>query len=83
MEAVRRKKLTKKGIQLTEVIKHNSWGGCTWFLHRSTIHNWCQTTQDEGHSRHVSKKIVFSTWWLSILRMPLHTNMLCKRLIVY
>ena len=39
------------------------------------------TTQNEGHSQHFSKKIVFWTWWLlPILKMQLHTNMLCKML---
>ena len=36
--------------------------------------------RDEGRSQHL---VGFSTWWLSILRMPLDTNMLCKRLWVY
>jgi len=42
--------------------------------------DWYKTTQDEGHSQYFSKKIGFWTWWLSILRMPLHTKMLCRRL---
>jgi len=35
---------------------------------------------NEGHFQHFSKKIGFQTWRLSILRMPLHTNMLCEKL---
>jgi len=27
-----------------------------------------------------SKRISFWIWWLSTFRMPLHTNMLCKKL---
>jgi len=39
--------------------------------------------RDEGHSQHFSKRIVFWTWWLPILRTPHHTNMLWKKLRVY
>jgi len=37
--------------------------------------DWYKTTKDI--------KNVFWTWWLSILRIPLHTNILCKSLRVY
>jgi len=40
--------------------------------------DWC------NYSQHFWKCIGFWTWWLPILRMPLHTSvMLCKRLWVY
>jgi len=44
--------------------------------------DWYKTTQHEGHSQYFSKRIGFWTRWLSILILPLHTN-LCKRLRVY
>jgi len=44
---------------------------------------WYKTTEHKRHSQYFSKRIDFWTWRLSILRMPLHTNMLCKRLRVY
>jgi len=49
-----------------------------WFLHRSSIH---RLIQDNAGQR------IFSTFFkdrcLSILRMQLHTNILCKRLRVH
>jgi len=45
--------------------------------------DWYMTTQEEGHSQKFLERIGFWTWWLSILRMQLQTNMLCKMLIVY
>jgi len=36
--------------------------------------DWCKTTEDIGHSQHCSKRISFSTWWLSFLRMPLQSS---------
>ena len=41
--------------------------------------DWYKTTQDEGYSQYFSQRIGFWTWWLSLLKMLLHTNMLCKR----
>jgi len=39
--------------------------------------DWYKATQDEEHSSQFSKRIgVVWTWWL---RIPFHTNILCKR----
>jgi len=50
-----------------------------------TIHFacWCKTTEDKGYSQHYWQRISVWTQWLSILRILLRTNMLCKRLRIY
>jgi len=53
------------------------------FLHRSSIRGLMHENAGKGHSQHFSNRIGFWTWWLSILRMQLHTNMLCKMRKVY
>ena len=51
------------------------------FIHIIQCTDWYKTTVDKGHSQ--ALKIGFWIWRLLILRMPPHTKILCKWLILY
>jgi len=81
MQPVRRKKL-KNQFSLQKLSSITKGMDSLDFYTDHPYADWYMTMVDKGHSQQFSKRIGFWTWW-SILRMPLHTNMLCKRLIVY
>ena len=85
METVRRKIINKNQFSLLEVIKHNQGDGCIWsFLHRSIIRRLIQDNAGRRTFLTFSKKDLFlDLMILSILRIPHHTNILCKNLRVY
>jgi len=78
METVRRKIINKKFSRTT-----NGMDAVDNFYTDQSFVDWYKTTQNKGHSQHFSKRIVFWTWWLSILRIRLQTNILWKTLRVY
>jgi len=60
MKRVRRKKLTKKQLSLWKLSNTANWMEALQGLYADhPFVDWYKTTQDEEHSQHFSKRIVF------------------------